>query len=102
MRIQIFFLHDNSWLGKLIQKLTQSPYCHTGYLINDIHVWDTDYKRNFSLRYLPWNKDNLKIVDLNLTNLQNYNLENWLYHHNQVKYDMFENIRMFFSRYTFT
>jgi len=93
MKIEIFFYKGDDTLSKLIKWLTQKPYSHTGIIVGGLTVFDTDFTRDLSLRDLPWNKSDIDIITLNLSDAQYEDAINWIRGHNRIKYDNWENVR---------
>jgi len=98
MKIEIFFLKSNDILSETIKKLTQGKYSHCGFLYDGTNVWDTDFTRKFSLRYLPWDKSDFDTIKLDLKSTQLEEILSWCQYHNNFPYDNVENIQWLFGK----
>lgn len=92
MKIQILFLHKRDWLGKLIQKLSHGDKTHCGIVLNNFTIADTNFGRNFGIRFIPWNKCDYELLTINLRHAQYEEATEWIQSHVGIEYDNINNI----------
>ena len=92
MKIQILFLHKADWLGRLIQKLSNGNMTHCGIVINDLCLVDTNFGRDFGVRFIPWNSCDYELITLNLRHVQYEEAIDWIREHEGIPYDNWNNV----------
>ncbi|MGN7469632.1 hypothetical protein [Brevibacillus sp. SAFN-007a] len=89
-RFDLLFYKGDSWIGKIIMGVTDSPYSHVAIVLDDLHLVETDWRYPFQIRHLEYRPDEYDVFRLKetLSNLQKHRMQQFINEHLRTPYDL--------------
>lgn len=90
----LLFVYGRTWIGRVISKVTRSPYSHVAVVLDQRHIAETDWRKPLQIGHL-----NYKVIDYDvyryrfgLTDKQKKVMEEFIDSKLGTKYDLLQTI----------
>lgn len=60
-RFDLLFVRGRSWVGRLVQTVTRSPYSHVAIVLDELHVAETNWRYPLKIRHIRYRQQDYDV-----------------------------------------